>query len=232
MGEVHLWLRLQPLLSQPLCHCWWPWESNREWGQAERAIIRKPGPLLHFAPIFLLPSKKVLPRPLSSKQRLWAECGTASFSWGWGFIIYFFIYLLTYLCIYLFFSTLTKIFIICVLKHFSTCIIACPLHWTTSSCRNLSNSCRKSTNPVHNQAYSLWGNGIGVKLNNPLELLAYKEKTLQGKKSFQYYVRLWVINLNSKRGYIVQQREYSQYFIITINGISALKTVNHYTVHV
>ena len=164
--------------------------------------------------------------PLSSKQRLWAECGTASFSWGWGFIIYFFIYLLTYLCIYLFFSTLTKIFIICVLKHFSTCIIACPLNWTTSSCRNLSNSCRKGTNPVHNQAYSLWGNGIGIKLNNPLGLLAYKEKTLQGKKSFQYYVRLWVINLNSKRGYIVQQREYSQYFIITINGISALKTVN------
>lgn len=41
MGEVHLWLRLQTLLSQPLCHCWWPWESNREWVQAERAVELK-----------------------------------------------------------------------------------------------------------------------------------------------------------------------------------------------
>ena len=37
--------------------------------------------------------------------------------------------------------------------------------------------------------------------------------------------------INKLQGYIVQYREYSQYFIITINGIKPLKIVNHYFVH-
>ena len=37
--------------------------------------------------------------------------------------------------------------------------------------------------------------------------------------------------LNKLQGYIVQHREYSQYFIINIKGIKPLKIVNHYVVH-
>ena len=32
------------------------------------------------------------------------------------------------------------------------------------------------------------------------------------------------------QGYIVKHKEYSQYFVITINGIQILKIVNHYVV--
>ena len=37
--------------------------------------------------------------------------------------------------------------------------------------------------------------------------------------------------LNKLQVYIVQYREYSQYFIITIDGIQSLKIVNHYIIH-
>ena len=37
--------------------------------------------------------------------------------------------------------------------------------------------------------------------------------------------------MNNLQGYIVQYREYSQYVIITMNGIESLKIVNHYIVH-
>ena len=37
--------------------------------------------------------------------------------------------------------------------------------------------------------------------------------------------------INNLQGHIVQHREYSQYFIITINGVQPLKIVNHYLVH-
>ena len=37
--------------------------------------------------------------------------------------------------------------------------------------------------------------------------------------------------INKLQGYIVQHREYSRNFIITINGIYSLKIVNHYVVH-
>ena len=33
------------------------------------------------------------------------------------------------------------------------------------------------------------------------------------------------------QGHTVQHREYSQYFIITINGVQPLKIVNHCVVH-
>ena len=33
------------------------------------------------------------------------------------------------------------------------------------------------------------------------------------------------------QGYIVQLREYNRYFIVTINGVTPLKTVNHYIIH-
>ena len=36
--------------------------------------------------------------------------------------------------------------------------------------------------------------------------------------------------INKLQGYIVQHREYSQYFIITINGVQPLKVVYHYVV--
>ena len=37
--------------------------------------------------------------------------------------------------------------------------------------------------------------------------------------------------INKLQGYIVQHREYSQYFIVTINGAELLKIVDHYVVH-
>ena len=37
--------------------------------------------------------------------------------------------------------------------------------------------------------------------------------------------------LNKLQVYTVQYREYSQYFIITIDGIQSLKIVNHYIIH-
>ena len=37
--------------------------------------------------------------------------------------------------------------------------------------------------------------------------------------------------INKLQGYIVQHREYSQCFIITINGVQPLKIVNHYVGH-
>ena len=37
--------------------------------------------------------------------------------------------------------------------------------------------------------------------------------------------------INRLQGYIVQHREYDLYFIITINGVQALKIVNYYVVH-
>ena len=37
--------------------------------------------------------------------------------------------------------------------------------------------------------------------------------------------------INKLQGYIIQHREYSQYFIITINRVQPLKIVNHYVVH-
>ena len=37
--------------------------------------------------------------------------------------------------------------------------------------------------------------------------------------------------INKLQGYIAQHREYSEYFIITINGVYPLKIVIHYIVH-
>ena len=37
--------------------------------------------------------------------------------------------------------------------------------------------------------------------------------------------------LNKLQRYIVQHKEYSQYFIITLNGIQCIKILNHYVVH-
>ena len=36
--------------------------------------------------------------------------------------------------------------------------------------------------------------------------------------------------INKLQGYIIQHTEYSQYFIITINGVYPLKIVHHYVV--
>ena len=49
--------------------------------------------------------------------------------------------------------------------------------------------------------------------------------TGKGLRDTKYY--LW----NSLQGYIIQHREYSQYFKITKNGIWHLKIINHYFVH-
>ena len=37
--------------------------------------------------------------------------------------------------------------------------------------------------------------------------------------------------VNKLQGHIVQHRDYSQYFVITIKGIQPLKIMNHYVVH-
>ena len=37
--------------------------------------------------------------------------------------------------------------------------------------------------------------------------------------------------INKLQGYIVKHREYSQYFIVTINGVSSLKIVHYCMVH-
>ena len=37
--------------------------------------------------------------------------------------------------------------------------------------------------------------------------------------------------ISQLQGYIVQHREYSQFFIITINGIKSLKFLNNYVVY-
>ena len=37
--------------------------------------------------------------------------------------------------------------------------------------------------------------------------------------------------VNKLRGYIVQHREYNQYFTITLNAIYSIKNLNHYVVH-
>ena len=37
--------------------------------------------------------------------------------------------------------------------------------------------------------------------------------------------------INKLQGYIIQHREYNQYFIITRNGIQTLNVVNHYVSH-
>ena len=47
----------------------------------------------------------------------------------------------------------------------------------------------------------------------------------QGINSYRLY------KTDKLQGYVVQHREYSKYFIITINGIKNLKTVNYYVIH-
>ena len=37
--------------------------------------------------------------------------------------------------------------------------------------------------------------------------------------------------INKLQRYIVQHREYSQYFTATVNRVKSLKIVNHYVVH-
>ena len=37
--------------------------------------------------------------------------------------------------------------------------------------------------------------------------------------------------INKIQEYIVQPREYSQYFIITLNGVQYIKILNHYVAH-
>ena len=44
-------------------------------------------------------------------------------------------------------------------------------------------------------------------------------------------IRTTMYKINKLQGYKVQHKEYSQYFIITVNGISSSKIVNHYYVH-
>ena len=45
------------------------------------------------------------------------------------------------------------------------------------------------------------------------------------------YVQTTKHKINKLQGYVVQHREYSQYFTIAIHGIQSLKIVNHYAVH-
>ena len=37
--------------------------------------------------------------------------------------------------------------------------------------------------------------------------------------------------VNEQQGYTVQQKEYSQHFIITLDGVQSIKTLNHYIVY-
>ena len=37
--------------------------------------------------------------------------------------------------------------------------------------------------------------------------------------------------INKVQGYIIQHRAYSQYFIITLNGVLSIKILNHYVAH-
>ena len=46
-----------------------------------------------------------------------------------------------------------------------------------------------------------------------------------------YKVQTTIYNINKLQEYIVQHREYSQCFIITIIGIQPLKSANQYIVH-
>ena len=47
----------------------------------------------------------------------------------------------------------------------------------------------------------------------------------RGLRGTNYYAQ------NKLQGYIVQHGEYSQYFIITLNGVLAIKILNRYVVH-
>ena len=37
--------------------------------------------------------------------------------------------------------------------------------------------------------------------------------------------------VNKLQGYIVQHREYRQYFIIAFNGVKSITVLNHYVIH-
>ena len=130
--------------------------------------------------------------PLSSKQRRWAECWTASFSrggGGWGEEFYsLFTYLSTHTFIY-FFSALTKVFIIGVLKLLSTCIAECPWQGTTSLCRYLSNSHREWGTPEH-QADFLWGNRVGTRLS--FWLIKEKSRKERNHSCHRRGFELWI----------------------------------------
>ena len=44
-------------------------------------------------------------------------------------------------------------------------------------------------------------------------------------------VQTIMYKINKLQGHIAQHREYSQYFIVTTNGVEVFKIVNHYVVH-
>ena len=50
----------------------------------------------------------------------------------------------------------------------------------------------------------------------------------RGLRGTNYYT---MYKINKLQGHTVQHREYSQYFIVTINGLKPLKIVNPYVVH-
>ena len=69
--------------------------------------------------------------------------------------------------------------------------------------------CREQTNGYQ------WGEGRGRVQDGGKEL-----------KSTNYYVQN-----NKLQGYIAQDKEYSQYFIITLNELYSIKNFNHYVIY-
>ena len=61
-------------------------------------------------------------------------------------------------------------------------------------------------------------------IENKLVVFSGRRK-FRESRSARYQVQ------NKLQGYVVQHKEYNQYFIITVNEVKPLKIVNHYIVH-
>ena len=53
----------------------------------------------------------------------------------------------------------------------------------------------------------------------------------RGKTGVEYFEEQTVYKIDKQQGYIVQHREYSHYFVVTLSGVKSIKVLNHYVVH-